>query len=249
MATALEVVPSLETVDGSLVGVPAISIECDAFSGSLAAMFVAVRRHKVDLLDVPLAPICSAYFEYLSSVGDLDIDSLAAGIAVLSYLVERKASGLLQSDGPEDEFEEPMEAIEPYIESFAPIMSELYGREELGDQRFFRTVDGAPYEMPYEFASVQIEDLAIALESLLKRAHPDPVPAMGRPRRSLADQMLVVAAAVTHEWRTLDRLVVGDFSRTEAVWWFLALLELIRLRQVAVRSDGDQIQFALEDPS
>lgn len=242
----LEVLSSHETVDGSIVGMPAIAIECQAFSGSLAAMFVAVRRQKVDLLDVPLAPICGAYLEYLNTLEHADIDSLAAGVAVLAYLVERKAGVLLHRDDEEPDFDEGLEEIEPYIESFAPIMSALYGREELGDHRFFRTSDGAPYEVPYELASVQIDDLALALESLLKRAHPDPVPAMGRPKRSLADQMLVVLQALTKEWRTLDEVVVGEFSRTEAVWWFLALLELIRLRQVAVRTSNDRIQFAME---
>jgi hypothetical protein len=33
---------------------------------------------------------------------------------------------------------------------------------------------------------------------------------------------------------------VGDFTRSEVVWWFLALLELIRLGQARVDlKDGD----------
>ena len=37
-----------------------------------------------------------------------------------------------------------------------------------------------------------------------------------------------------------DEIATGEFTRSEVVWWFLALLELIRLGQAMVTlKDGD----------
>lgn len=242
----LEVAPTLESVNGSLVGIPTLSIECEAFSGSLAAMFVAVRKHKLVLCDVPLAPICAAYLDYLNAQEQTDLESFAAGTALLAYFVEKKVVFLTDGETDEVDDEENLAPLESTVHEFDGLIQELLERDTRAGQRYYRTTDGSPYEMPYDFGKLSASDLALALEALLKQAKPNPVASMGRPRRSLADQMAVVLRAMSREWRTLDAIVEGDFTRHEAVWWFLALLELVRLKQVAVRIDENQIEFALE---
>ena len=39
-------------------------------------------------------------------------------------------------------------------------------------------------------------------------------------------------------------LFVGEYTRTDAVYWFLALLELIRLGAATVKLDGEEVLFA-----
>jgi hypothetical protein len=56
--------------------------------------------------------------------------------------------------------------------------------------------------------------------------------------------MSVVLKALAKEWLSLDVLVPEDITRSEAVYWFLALLELIRLGQASVRLHESEVEFA-----
>jgi hypothetical protein len=55
--------------------------------------------------------------------------------------------------------------------------------------------------------------------------------------------MKAVLLAVGTEFKTLEQLVAEPFTKSEAVYWFLALLELIRLGQVVARVTGDDVEF------
>ncbi|HRI44771.1 MAG TPA: hypothetical protein PLL78_07175 [Fimbriimonadaceae bacterium] len=224
---------------------PPIAIECEAFTGSLAALFDVVRRHKVDLLEVPLLPICRAYFDHMRQTSAGDLDGAGAAVAALSYLVERKAWMLLPLPEPDREEEpfEPFELGEPSVVEFQAAIEALGIWHEERERRFFRGGDGAGYEIPFQLGEVCADDLARAFERLLARASPEPFEPLGRARRSLTEQMTVVLKALRLEWASLDTLLEPPFTKLEAVWWFLALLELIRLGQARVRMDEGEVQF------
>ena len=226
---------------------PDIQIECPAFTGSLALLFTFVRDHKVDLLDIPLAPICLAYVEYLAGSQQTELESSAVAATALAYLLERKAHLLLPTLKQEEEEEDlELESIDPTAHLYAPAVRSLQERLNEREQMFFRSREGAAilYELPIDTESVTTADLARALESLLARAIPDPVEPLGRPRRSLTEQMGIVLRALPENPATLDHIVVGEFTRGEVVWWFLALLELIRLGQAIVVMQDNQPAFA-----
>lgn len=216
---------------------PDIHIECAAFTGTLGVLFAFVRDKKVDLLDIPLAPICLAYAEYLAASQATELEGSAVAATVLAYMLERKAHQLLPMAKDEEEEEPEIEGIEPTAHLYAPAVRALSQRREDRELLFFRSGDPSdlPYEIPLDTDQVTTDDLARALESLLARAQPDPVQPLGRPRRSLSEQMGIVLAALPPTPQTLDKIVVGEFTRSEVVWWFLALLELIRLGQAVVQ--------------
>lgn len=229
-----------------VVSPPPLHVESPAFSGSLAALFQCAKARRLDLMGVPLAPICEAYFAYLLQAALKDLDEAAAALLALAYLLERKAWLLLPTDEPEPEPEGALELPMPTTHEYAPAIDALRVWEEARSRTFFRPADAGPdpYELPFVLGNVSATDLAIAFEKLLQKANPEPVVALGRPRKSLAEEMMQVLRTVSGAWQGLDALIVEPLTRSEAVYWFLALLELIRLGQVAVRLKGDEVQFA-----
>jgi segregation and condensation protein A len=223
-----------------------IHVQTATFEGSLATLFACAREHRIDLLEVPLFPICEAYFTYLLSMRASDVDEAASALSALAYLLERKAWLLLPVPDPEPEFDEPMELPPPSVHEFAVVMEVLSEWQRERDLLYFRAPEMGPnpYELPYVLANVGVGDLTKALERLLRRADPEPVDSLAKPRRSLQEQMEVVLLALSEAWRPLDELVVGPFTRSEAVYWFLALLELIRLGQAVARIEGEEVEFA-----
>lgn len=241
-----------------LVEPPPIVVESPHFSGSLATLFACVRERKVDLLAVPLAPICEAYFVYLLKMAANEaeasagqerypfLDEAAAALAALSYLLERKAWLLLPSPDPEPEVEDPSELLSPTAHEYQVAIESLRLWQEAREQVFFRPQEAAPdaYELPFTLGNVSVNDLARALERVLRKASPEPVEPLNKPRRSLSDQMRIVLTALSHDWTSLEDLIEPPFTRSEVVYWFLALLELIRLAQASVRLQAGEVQFA-----
>jgi segregation and condensation protein A len=233
-----------------VIAPPPIHVESPHFQGSLATLFSFVRDHKVDLLDIPLFPICEAYFSYILQTQVSDLDEAAAALSALAYLLERKAWALLPVPEPEPEYESESEDYEPTIHQYGLAISALSHWYEAREQIFFRSPDAGPdpYELPYQLSNVTAADLARAFERLLNRAQPEPVAPLSKPRKSLEEQMQLVLLAVSDEWRPLEKLVTEPFTREDAVYWFLALLELIRLGQIAARLEGEDVQFARATP-
>jgi segregation and condensation protein A len=226
---------------------PPLHIETETFSGPLTALFLMVRDHKVDLLGVPLGPICEMYLRYLMESEEPNLESHAVAVSALCWLLERKAWMLIpvEQEAEEPEACELPEEIEPYVQEFLPAIDTLMSKKNERDHLFFRTgEESSLYELPFESASISSSDLAKAFERVLARAKPDVPERLDRPRRSLSDQMVLVLRALRAEPASLEELIDVELTRTEVVWWFLALLELIRLGQASVFIHDGNVTFS-----
>jgi segregation and condensation protein A len=230
-----------------VVAPPPILVQTPAFEGTLATLFRCVREHKVDLMEVPLEPICEAYLMYLMENADTNLDEAAAALTVLAYLLERKAWQLLPvPEEDEPEMEEPTALVDATVYEYGDVIQALVGGYEERSKLFFRThgPDLDQYEIPFSVGEVTAGDLARAFERLLKRATPEPVELLSKPRKSIQEQMKVVLMSLSTEFKRIDDLFVGEYTRNDAVYWFLALLELIRLHRAAVKLEGEEVLFA-----
>ncbi len=243
---------TLERVQTATIGAlgviapPPIQVQTPSFDGSLGMLFQCVRDQKVDLMTVPLAPICEAHFLYLMQSEAVGLDEAAAALIALAYLLERKAWGLLPVAEPEPGVEEALELPEPTVRQFDAAIEALNLWQEERSKTFFRSFEGGPdpYEVPYNLSNVSPVDLATAFEKVLRRAKPDVLEAMAAPRRSLAEQMALVLQRLASKWLSLDMLIPDEVTRSDAVYWFLALLELMRLGQAKARVHVDDVEFA-----
>ena len=142
--------------------------------------------------------------------------------------------------------EDPMELLSPSTYEYHLAIDSLRVWHEERAQCFFRSSEAGPnpYELPFELGDISPEDLSRAFARLLQRAQPEEIRSLSNPRRALSEQMVVVMQTISAAWRSLEQMVPEPFTRLEAVYWFLALLELIRLGQVAVRIKNADVQFA-----
>lgn len=223
-----------------------IYVQSPKFEGSLATLFRCVRDHKVELRDVSLQPICEAYFEYLLSSADSNIDEAGSALTVLAFLLERKAWQLLPSVEPEPEIEEETVLSLPSVGEYRLAIEALRNSHFERSSLFFRPESAGPdpFETPVVMTEIGPQDLAVAFSQLLRRAKPEPPPFLAKNRRSLSETMALVIVAVSDRWLRLTELAPDPITLGEAVMWFLALLELIRLGQVSLRLGDGEVQFA-----
>jgi len=215
--------------------------------GSLGTLLVCVRDHRLDLREVELAVLCEAYYHYLLQDSELDVDGAAAVLAALAYLLERKAWLLLPAEVEEPEVYEDDEALPaPDAERYQLAGQTLVAWHEERQEWFFRSTepDQLPYELPYELDDVSAHDLAHAFQRVLRKAHIPADPILGRPKRSLADQMTFIVSRLNSSYASLTSIFPARFTREDAAYWFLALLELVRSGRARARVSADDLEFA-----
>src|SRR5947199_8289996 len=77
-----------------VIAPPPIHVEPPHFTGSLGQLFLCVRQRNIDLLDVPLLPICETYFEYVLNSTLSHLDHGAAALSSFAHLLARHARAL-----------------------------------------------------------------------------------------------------------------------------------------------------------
>lgn len=204
--------------------------------GSLGWLVGLIRRHRLDLLELQLAPIAEACWEYWQEVGDLDEGGDA--VAALAYLTERKAERLL-APPDEPETEEPELLWTSLPEQYRTAMVNLAGLESHRALLFFRRAapDMEDYELPLPFGQLDSMRLLLALQSLLERALPlDEQTIPERPHVSIHARMIEIRHALQqyNQPTPFERFLPVNGNRIEILGYFLAMLELLRLQQVEV---------------
>ena len=82
-------------------------LKVSAFEGPLDLLLFLIRRHQLDILDIPIAFICAEYLQCLKVMQDLSLDVAAEFLFMASELVHLKSKCLLpRSDELEEEEEE-----------------------------------------------------------------------------------------------------------------------------------------------
>ncbi|GBC93800.1 Segregation and condensation protein A [bacterium HR15] len=223
---------------------PRVPLQLPLGSGTLGWLITLIRRQKLDVLEVALAPIAQACYDYWRTVGDLD--EAADALAVLAYLMERKAERLLMPEPPVSELVEEAEPVALCLpERYIPLIEYLREREAARSQLFFRGMspDPAAYESPLPWGAMLPDQLWLALRRLLQRAAPIPDAIPERRYFSIHAHMVEIQEQVRRANTPLPFETLARPARSvlELLVYFLALLELWRLGQVEVQVQNGEI--------
>ena len=93
-------------------------VDLDIFRGPLDLLLYLVRKHEVEITEIPIAPITDQFLEYLAVLEQLDVDAVGDFLDVASTLVEIKSRMVLpRSEEIEDPLEDPRrELVERLLE-------------------------------------------------------------------------------------------------------------------------------------
>jgi segregation and condensation protein A len=221
------------------------------FEGSLATLFHLARDGRIDLTGIPLAPVCHAYIDYLSHIGLEDVDTAGAALLALAYLVERKAWALLPIADPPPPQEIP-ELPEPTAHEFAQAVDDLEVRHSERGRLFFRAVGPEQtIEPPLDLSTLTTRHLARTLERLLERAAPIDVKPIAAPRPSLAEVMTTCMKRLAEAGGSggFADLLEEGYTRLDVVFVFLAVLELVRVGQLTITIQEDEVCLRLKAKS
>ena len=87
-------------------------IDLAIFRGPLDLLLYLVRKHEVDILNIPVAPITDQFLQYIDVLKEIDINSVGDFLAMASTLVEIKSYQVLpNSEETEEELEDPRQDL------------------------------------------------------------------------------------------------------------------------------------------
>ncbi|HEV3408674.1 MAG TPA: segregation/condensation protein A [Chthoniobacterales bacterium] len=219
-------------------------VRLEIFEGPLDLLLYLIKRDELDIYDISLERITRQYLEYLQAFKELNIDVAGEFVVMAANLIYLKSRSLLPVDQqpPEEDVEEDdprWELIRQLIEykKFKEAAAELQQRQLEQEAMFVRQPNGSDALAPQptlRLGEVGIFQLINAFQAVIKRVE------AREDLREIFGEHYTVSDKI--EWilqRVADgvplrfsEFFVGIASRVEVVVTFLALLELIRLRQV-----------------
>jgi len=229
----------------------AYKVKLDSFEGPLDLLLHLIRKHEVDIYDIPIALITEQYLAYLGLMEEMDLDVAGEFLVMASTLIHIKSRTLLPRPDPTQEDaeaeEDPREALVRRLlehQKYKAAAGLLHDRETLRGAQFGRpdgsvaAAAGDDYEPEFE---VDLFSLMAAFRGVLERASRRP-PAMVLPpdQISIEDRMhqLLSRLSETEACGFEDLFTDGDGSRSFMIVTFLALLEMIRLKAIRVFQVG-----------
>lgn len=220
-------------------------VKLDVFEGPLDLLLYLIKKDEVDIYDISIERITRQYLEYIETFQMLNIELAGEFIVMASNLLYIKSRTLLPVDQqmPDEEGEEDdprWELIRQLVEykKFKEAAEQLRSREALAENLFPRA-PLTPEEQPdanLTIAEVGVFDLIRAFQNVLKRLQqPEDLREIFEENFTVADKIeLLLRVTRPGETVKFDDLFAEATSRSEMVVTFLALLELIRLKQLRV---------------
>jgi len=232
-------------------------VKLEIFEGPLDLLLYLIKQDEIDIYEISLERITSQYLEYLQAFQELNIDIAGEFVVMAANLIYLKSRSLLPLDQqPPDEDaaeDDPRwDLIRQLIEykKFKEAAAQLHTRALEQERIFARagTASGPTLLTPLPLGEVGIFQLINAFQTVLKRVE------AREDLREIFGEHFTVSEKIDS---ILERVSSGGalkFSelfaevagRIEIVVTFLALLELIRLKQVRVTQANpfDEIEIA-----
>ncbi len=230
-----------------------VSLE-NVFHGPLDLMLYLVKRDEIDIHDIPISHLTHEYMAELERMRDLDVDVASEFLSVASMLVEIKSRMLLppaEIENPEDEDEDPLvdprtglvQALLEY-KRFKEAAAALGEMAEIHALRFARIAplpefapDPDDAEEDAEVANVL--DLLVAFQKMARSLSAgaqeivnDEIPT--EVRLEIMENRLRKEPRVS-----FSSLLSSHPTKGEMVGFFIAMLELIRLKKVLAEQSAD----------
>jgi segregation and condensation protein A len=218
-------------------------VKLEIFEGPLDLLLYLIKRDELDIYEISLERITRQYLEYLQAFKELNIDVAGEFVVMAANLIYLKSRSLLPVDQqpPEDDAEEDdprWDLIRQLIEykKFKEAAAQLQVRQ-LEQEGIFVRQGGAidlPMMAPLRLGEIGIFQLINAFQAVIKRIEArENLSEIFGEHYTVSDKIEWILQRVSDGVPLrFSELFIAMASRVEIVVTFLALLELIRLRQI-----------------
>jgi segregation and condensation protein A len=225
-------------------------VDLSLFRGPLDLLLYLVRKHELDVMDIPIAMVTEQYISYLEILEQLDVDAAGDFIEIASLLIEIKSRMALPQveddqcqlveDDPRDELVQRLLEYKKYKDA-ASMLSEL---GHAWQQRYPRVANDLPprnvdpAEQPIH--EVELWDLVSAIGRIVRDSKRiEPLTTIVYDETPLQVHMQQLHELLIREGTvSFTSMFESGMHKSKVIGIFLAILELARNYGVVVEQRG-----------
>ena len=231
-------------------------VELPVFEGPLDLLLHLIRKHEIDIFDIPIALITDKYLAYINWMQALNLDVAGEFLVMASTLAHIKSRMLLPSgEGEDEEEEEELDPREELVRRLLEYQRYKEAAEELRQRPILNRdvfTHGTTTEIPKgredeesPFSEVSVFKLIEALDKAMRKAKRRVSHDIIVERISIVDRIHELADKLLRVGEmTFEELFDEALSKMAVIVTFIALLEMSRLRMVRLhQADGSEVIY------
>ncbi len=210
------------------------------FEGPMDLLVHLIKKHEVDIYDIPIAIITDQYLEYLQWMESMNIDVAGDFIVMAATLTQIKSKMLLPIHENENDQEDPrLEIARPLAEylRMKSAAERLAERDLLGENIFARNPDQEEFlaDRQDEVLKLGLFELIEAFQQILNKISDDDKVSIAADSISVKNRISQLADIFeSRESVTFEELFPAGVVKSEVIVTFLAILEMVRLSLVRI---------------
>ncbi|QUH20724.1 segregation and condensation protein A [Alkaliphilus sp. B6464] len=242
----------------------AYNVKIEVFEGPFDLLFHLIEKNQIDIYDIPMTEITEQYISYIEKLEELNLDITSEFLVMAATLIEIKSRMLLPIQITEDKQLE-IEDLDPRDELVRRLLEykkykgaaeELKDKEQRYQRMYFKPKEEFIFDeadqSQFVMDSIGITDLLSALnrfiEKKLKTISPEKtIREMQRDVITIEDKINELICLLNKKKQIRFQDMFSNLSsKMEIITTFLALLELIRLKQVVAKQNIAYTDIVIE---
>lgn len=217
----------------------ALEVFLDTFQGPLDLLLYLIRKHNLEVLDIPMAELTRQYLAYIEMMRANKLELAAEYLLMAAVLIEIKSRMLLPKPvarGDEDEVDPRAELVRRLLEyEQMKVAAQKLNKLPQAERDFALTNVWIEQKVIERLPEVNADDLRNAWLILMARLNVNRRHNITREELSVREHMTRILRHVQgHHFVEFSDLFNAAAGAPELVVTFLALLELVKERQVEV---------------
>jgi len=219
-------------------------IKLDVFEGPLDLLLFLIKKEEVDIYDIPIAKVTEQYLEYLELMKLLDLNIAGEFLVMAATLMHIKSRMLLPPeelvDQEEEEADPRTELVRRLLEykKFKEVASEL-GKRELTERNTYTRKLPETEDDKEAFFEASLFDLISAFSTVLNKLPKEVFHEIIKDEFTVEQKIHdIFHMLIDQPILYFTQLFKNSKSKMEVIATFLAVLELIRLKEVVVRQQS-----------
>ncbi len=219
------------------------SVNLEIFQGPLDLLLYLIRKDEIDIYDIPIARITNQYMHYVEVMKILNLELAGEYILMAETIIRIKARLLLPRDESSEDEPDPREELVAALLEYKKFKEagEILEEKRALEERLYvpQAVgcgDNGKREKVVVSDTTTLFDLLTAFKEVLDRVKEDRLYEISPEETTVEDRMGIIRGIMNaQESATLMEFFRDMPQKLIAIMTFLAILEMVRTRQILVR--------------
>jgi len=229
------------------------SFQIEVYEGPLEFLYELIKKHKIDICDVPIYEITSQFNEYVKALKSFDIELASDFIVMAAELLEIKSRYLLYLRQEEDEAEDPRKDLVERLlvyNKFKQAGEHLKEKSTGLGERFCRKQEEVLLDEEFQIEDMSIESLMAAMAQIPQRAQVEEPDLMQRTYRKKSFTMEEKTKLILEKINESEDVAFEDIiftgSSEEKIVAFLSALELVKKKFIKLCQSGFAMPITIQ---